>query len=113
MKIFIRPRERFFFFTHLSSLFRTNFSLEKYVGILRILSLSILLILVSFLAYSQSFFGAASVPTTDPGAQAGNTPPSVTPPVGMLAGDLVIIYGQYRGGGTITINQAGGQTWNT
>src|SRR4030095_12276754 len=75
--------------------------------------LSLLLILFSYSLFSQTFFGVASVPN-DNAAQPGPTPPAITPPALMQAGDLVVIYGQYRNIGiTLSINQAGGQTWNT
>jgi len=75
--------------------------------------LSLLLILTSHYLFSQTFFGVASVPN-DNAAQPGPTPPSITPPALMQAGDLVVIFGEYRAtGATFSINQAGGQTWNT
>lgn len=75
--------------------------------------LSLSLLFISFALFGQTYFGSSSSPA-DNGAQAGPTPPAITPPVGMLQGDLVVIYGQYRAtGATLSINQAGGQTWNT
>ncbi len=75
--------------------------------------LSFLLILASYQLFSQTFFGVSSVPN-DNAAQPGPTPPAITPPALMQAGDLVVIYGQYRANGvTLSINQNGGQTWNT
>lgn len=64
---------------------------------------------------SQTFVGnAASVPT-DNTSQAGPTPGAITPPTGMVAGDLVVVFGQYRAAAAtvISINANGGQTWNT
>lgn len=60
-------------------------------------------------------YGYASNPTPDSGtaARAGPGPISVTSPASMLAGDLVFMVGQYRGAVTITISEAGGQSWNT
>ena len=77
MKIFIRPRKSILLYIPFVFLFLFAFA---------------------FVSNSQSFVGIASVPT-DNNAQAGPTPPGVIPPGGMLAGDLVIIYGQYRGNG--------------
>ncbi|MEP7377571.1 MAG: PQQ-dependent sugar dehydrogenase [Chitinophagaceae bacterium] len=75
--------------------------------------LSLLLIITSHLLFAQTFVGVSSAPA-DNAAQAGPNSPALTPPVGMLAGDLVVIHGQYRAtGATFSINQAGGQTWNT
>ena len=92
MKIFIRPPKSILLYIPFVFLFLFAFA---------------------FVSHSQSFVGIASVPT-DNNAQAGPTPPGIIPPGGMLAGDLVIIYGQYRGNAIpISINQAGGQTWNT
>ena len=75
--------------------------------------LSLLLVITSHLLFAQTFVGLSSAPA-DNAAQAGPNSPALTPPVGMQAGDLVIIYGQYRAtGATFSMNQAGGQTWNT
>lgn len=62
--------------------------------------------------HAQTFFGLSSS-SNDNTSQAG---PSVTvaPPASMQAGDLVVVYVQYRGTGvTITNSNNGGQTWNT
>src|SRR5688572_5146428 len=62
--------------------------------------------------FSQTFLGVSSAPA-DNGAQAGPTV-AVTPPGTMLAGDLVIVYAQYRAtGATISISANGGQAWTT
>lgn len=60
------------------------------------------------------YVGSASTPTD--GAAATNTadPTAVTPPSGMLAGDLVVMIGQERSAGTtLSVSAAGGQTWNS
>jgi len=63
---------------------------------------------------SQSLVGTAASVPTDNLTQAGPTPGIITPPGGMVAGDLVVIFGQYRANATtISINANGGQTWNT
>ena len=59
-----------------------------------------------------AFFGVASAPA-DNGAQAGPGPITITPPASMLAGDLCIVVGQYRGAEVFSVANAGGQTWNT
>lgn len=59
-------------------------------------------------------FGSASTPAD--GAATTNTadPTAVTPPTGMLEGDLVFLVGHKRlATGTLTISQAGGQSWTT
>ena len=93
---------------NLSTLERTKYR----IGI-AILSVAIFLLrpLCSFA--QPTYFGSSSTPA-DPGAAIGPTPAAVVPPAGMQAGDLVIMYGEYRAVGiAISINQAGGQTWNT
>src|SRR5450432_487060 len=68
--------------------------------------------LIPVFSYSQTFFGVASNPA-DNAAKTGPTT-AVTPPGSMLAGDLVIIYAQYRAAATtISISVTGGQTWST
>jgi len=58
-----------------------------------------------------TYFGSASTPATDPGTNTAN-PTAVTPPVGMRVGDLVLMIAQQRGtGATLSISQAGGQSW--
>jgi trimeric autotransporter adhesin len=62
-------------------------------------------------SYTQTFFAASNTPA-DNAAQAGPTV-AVAPPASMVAGDLVIIYAHYRAtGATLTVSNAGGQTWN-
>lgn len=59
-----------------------------------------------------TLFGSAATPT-DNGTNTAD-PTIVTPPVSMLAGDLVVLVGERRASlGTLTISQAGGQTWTT
>jgi hypothetical protein len=53
--------------------------------------IALLFFFYPYYSFSQSFFGASSTPTTDPGTQAGPSV-SVTPPASMQTGDLVIIY---------------------
>jgi trimeric autotransporter adhesin len=67
-------------------------------------------------SFAQTFVGVASVPG-DGGTQAGPTATLDPSGVGtMQAGDLAIVYMQYRGtspgGLTVTISATGGQTWN-
>src|SRR5262245_59007237 len=59
-----------------------------------------------------TFFGVASQPA-DNSTQVGPTV-TVTPPASMVAGDLIIVIGQYRGAGTvnITTSNLGGQSWS-
>jgi len=69
-------------------------------------------IFISKFSFAQpTFFGASSTPA-DNGAQAGPTV-AVTPPAGMLANDLVVIYAEYRGNVAPMMSVGGGQTWNT
>ncbi len=57
-----------------------------------------------------TYFGSVSTPA-DNGTNTAN-PTVVTPPAGMQAGDLVLMIAQQRGtNATITIYQAGGQSW--
>lgn len=58
-----------------------------------------------------TYFGSASTPA-DNGTSTG-TPKAVTPPVSMVVGDLVVMFGYYRGTSTIAVSAAGGQTWTT
>jgi hypothetical protein len=58
------------------------------------------------------YYGSASTPA-DNGTNTAD-PTAVTPPVGMQAGDLVLMVAQQRGtGATLSIFQAGGQSWTT
>jgi len=64
--------------------------------------------------FDPIYFKSASTPVD--GASTTNTadPTVVTPPVGMLAGDLVCMIGQRRAAGdTIAVSEAGGQTWTS
>ena len=62
---------------------------------------------------SITYFGSASTPTTDNGTNTAN-PTAVTPPAGLLAGDLVLMIAQARAStGTLAISNAGGQTWTS
>jgi hypothetical protein len=75
------------------------------------LALALILALPSWGAIT--FFGSASQPA-DNGAQAGPTSLTITPPGSMVAGDLVYILGLYRAATvTITIGDAGGQSWTS
>jgi trimeric autotransporter adhesin len=67
-------------------------------------------LLLSFQLSAQTFVGVSSTPA-DNLAQPGPTV-AVTPPAGMAAGDLVIIYAHYRSA-TVTLSMSitGGQTW--
>lgn len=78
-------------------------------GIVIVVRIGILLLL-PFLSFSQVFVGVASTPA-DNGSQAGATV-AVTPPGGMAAGDLVVIYAHYRAtGATLAMSATGGQSW--
>lgn len=82
---------------------------------LSLIPLLILLLnlLFSIQSHGQTFFGIASS-SVNGGTQAG---PSVTvvPPLLMQNGDLVVVYAQYASGAvtTISVGNAGGQTWNS
>ncbi len=78
-----------------------------------LLTTLVIFIFLSKFSFAQpTFFGSSSTPA-DNGAQAGPTT-AVTPPGSMVANDLVIIYGEYRGASaTISMSSMGGQTWNT
>lgn len=59
-----------------------------------------------------TFFGSSSNPS-DPGSVSGGGTNAVTPPSSMVSGDLVIMFGHYRGNdGAINIEETGGQVWN-
>jgi trimeric autotransporter adhesin len=86
---------------HFSSLYKSTFAVIAFV-------------FISSSSFSQTFYGVSSSPL-DGGAQAGPTV-TIVPPGGMMAGDLAIIYAQYRSNGaTININplETGGQAWNS
>jgi hypothetical protein len=60
-----------------------------------------------------SYFGSASNPA-DTGSLTATTPASVTPPLWMVAGQLVVVYVQYRAGAAApAVDVTGGQTWTT
>ena len=61
---------------------------------------------------SITYFASASTP---PDRSSNTTNPTVvTPPGGMLAGDLVLMIGESRASsGTLAISSAGGQTWTS
>ena len=72
--------------------------------------LSLLLLFISYILYSQTFHGVSSSPT-DNNPQAGPTV-AVAPPASMQTGDLVIIFTHYRAtGAALTMSQTSGQTW--
>lgn len=79
----------------------------------RIKSLLVLFfLLLPGLLFSQTFFGISGNPV-DNNPHAGPTV-TITPPASMVTNDLVVLYAEYRAtGATITISNAGGQTWNT
>jgi hypothetical protein len=59
-----------------------------------------------------TYYGSASRPA-DNGTNTSN-PTAVTPPGGMLAGDLVLMIAQRRASsGTLAISNAGGQSWTS
>ncbi len=59
---------------------------------------------------APAYFGSASTPA-DNGSNSTD-PVSVTPPASMLAGDLVVVeVTEDTGGQTITVSNAGGQSW--
>jgi hypothetical protein len=61
---------------------------------------------------SIAYFGSASTPA-DNGTNTAD-PTAVTPPGGMLAGDLVLMMAQARASsGTLAISNAGGQSWTS
>ncbi len=63
-----------------------------------------------------TFIGYASTPADGANSQPGPTVavnPGTATPGTAQAGDLVIIYAQYRGNATLAMSALGGQTWNT
>jgi hypothetical protein len=67
---------------------------------------------VAYAAPGITYFNSASTPADD-GTNTAN-PTVVTPPANMQTGDLVIMTAQIRAiSGTLSIFQAGGQTWTT
>ena len=72
----------------------------------------IFFLLLPFFSYSQAFFGVSSTPT-DNTTHAGPTA-AIVPPASMVAGDLVVIYSEYRANAiTLSMSVTGGQTWTT
>jgi hypothetical protein len=63
---------------------------------------------------SIAYFGSASTPIDGPNNANTANPTAVTPPGGMLAGDLVLMIGLSRdNNATLTIDEDGGQTWTS
>ena len=61
---------------------------------------------------SITYFNSASTPAD--GSSNTTNPTVVTPPTGMLAGDLVLMIGESRASsGTLAISNAGGQSWTS
>jgi hypothetical protein len=59
------------------------------------------------------YFGSASNPADDAGLTT-TTPVAVTPPASMVAGQLVVVFNQYRANGaTLAVSETGGQAWTT
>lgn len=79
----------------------------------RLYHLGILLLIMLFpaLSYSQTFIGESSNPA-DNGALTTATV-TVTPVAAAAAGDLIVIYAHYRGNVTLSLSNAGGQTWTS
>jgi len=62
---------------------------------------------------SIDYFGSASTPAIDNGTNTAN-PTAVAPPVGMQAGDLVLMIAQSRDStATLAISNTGGQSWTS
>lgn len=74
----------------------------------------ILLLLLPVFGIGQTYFGSVGVPT-DNGTSAASPVSFANPPIAsMVTGDLVIVYAYCRNAAaTISINNAGGQTWTT
>jgi len=61
-----------------------------------------------------SLFGTASNPADNSVATNASLPLAVTPPASMVAGDLVYVHFFQRSNGTtLSVSNAGGQTWNS
>ena len=85
--------------------FRTKF---RIVEIIR----TGLFLIVPVSTYSQSFVGVSSNPADN--ANISATTVAVTPPAGAQAGDLVVIYAQYRAAGaTLSMSSLSGQSWTS
>lgn len=66
------------------------------------------------LLFAPFYFGSASTPADGAAATGTADPTAVTPPAGMLAGDLVCMIGQQRAtGATLAVSATGGQTWTS
>lgn len=66
------------------------------------------------IAFDTTYFNSASTPADSASATGTADPTAVTPPSGMLAGDLVCMIGQQRAtSATLAISAAGGQTWTS
>ncbi|HVT86489.1 MAG TPA: T9SS type A sorting domain-containing protein, partial [Chitinophagaceae bacterium] len=77
-----------------------------------ILLIAFLLFISSKFSFAQTFVGVSSSPA-DNGSNTSSTV-TVTPPAGTQAGDLIVIYAQYRNtSGTVSISTTGGQTWTS
>ena len=89
----------------------TSFSLLTWVKLALALCILASSVLVSPQAYAAiTYFDSASTPADS--SSSGSSPTAVTPPTGMVTGDLVILVGNSReNGGTLAISNAGGQTW--
>lgn len=69
-----------------------------------------ILLLLPFWSYSQTFIGTAAS-HNDNASYTGNAA-TIVPPGSMQAGDLVVVYIQYRyTSGTLSLSNDGGQTW--
>ena len=76
--------------------------------------LTISLTTISSNLFAQAIRNAASNPTDNLVAGKAGPITAVTPPLGMQAGDLVVMYGQYQAAGaSMSISQTGGQAWDT
>lgn len=79
----------------------------------RLLRVIPILLLPVFSFAQPTYVGSSSTPTTDGGTQAGPTV-AVAPVGGVQAGDLIVIYAQYRAtGATFSMSQASNQIWST
>ena len=58
-----------------------------------------------------TFFGVSAVPVDGASAVNATTTITITPPASMVAGDLVVVYGQQRGNTAWTVGLTGGQSW--
>lgn len=90
---------------NLSTFFRTNYRVITAIGIVIFLSLPLR-------SFTQTFFGVSSNPAD--GGTLTTTTVAVTPPAAMQAGDLVVIYAQYKyNSRTLSMSALGGQAWTT